>query len=151
MLSVTEDQIRQGYLQEFGAATPLASIAESCMRALACAKGRPLRPEEVAHLQARFQCLASNAEDRAAQRISATGFLIRFIDWISPQLQRRWYVRTYGQVFAVNAAVPQPDDNLASAFARPPLPKSMHAPAVASVLPFHTVGLLRSCLVSTSR
>ena len=94
----------------------------------------------------RLQALEGTAEEHAARRVNGPGFILRFIDWIQPQLQRQWYVQAYGKTLGVDRAVPPPgppDDTLgsAAAFVRPALPKTLPPPAVPSVLPFHTVSV----------
>ncbi|RPD82549.1 TPR-like protein [Lentinus tigrinus ALCF2SS1-7] len=136
MVAVTEEQVKQNYYQDLDGILP--AIAEECTRALACARGRPLTLEEVAVWQIRFQSLHGTAEDRAERRVNGPGFLLRFIDWIQPQLQRRWYIQTYGKTLSVDQPVPLPDETQSSLFMRPTLPKMLLPPAVPSVLPFHT-------------
>ena len=148
MVSVTEDQVQHNYYQDLDGILP--AVAEECMRALARARGRPLTPEEVAVWTLRFQALEGTAEEHAARRVNGPGFILRFIDWIQPQLQRQWYVQAYGKTVSVSAsvsvdrAVLPPDDTgsaSAAAFVRPTLPKTLPPPAVPSVLPFHTVSV----------
>ena len=146
MVSVTEEQVQHNYYQDLDGILP--AVAEECMRALARARGRPLTPEEVAVWTLRFQALEGSAEEHAARRVNGPGFILRFIDWIQPQLQRQWYVQAYGKTVSasVDRAVPPPgppDDTVgsAAAFVRPTLPKTLPPPAVPSVLPFHTVSV----------
>ncbi|TFK89960.1 glycosyltransferase family 41 protein [Polyporus arcularius HHB13444] len=136
MVAVVDEQVRHSYSQELDGVLP--TMAEECLRALTCARGRPLTQEELAIWQRRFQSLQSTAEDRAEHRVNGPGFLLRFLDWIQPQLQRRWYLKTYGKTYGVDRRVPLPDDTLSSSFVRPSLPKAVPPPTVPSVLPFHT-------------
>ncbi len=138
MVAVTDEQITQGYLRGLDDLS-LASVTEECMRALACAMDRPLSPTEVSMWHARFQQLAGTPEDHEQRRVNTTGFIIRFIDWIMPRLQRRWYIKTFGKAAAVDRVVPPSDESLNNVFVRPALPKTLQSPPMPSVLPFHTV------------
>ncbi|KAI0361625.1 TPR-like protein [Trametes cingulata] len=138
MVGVTDAQIAQGFQASAGAPA-LQGVMDECLRALALARGRPLRGEETARWQARFQRLArGGAEERAQRRVNEAGFLIRFIDWVQPQMQRRWYMKAYGKVLAVEKGGATSEGNYHGFFIRPALPKTLQPPPVPSVLPFHT-------------
>ncbi|KAI8995630.1 TPR-like protein [Trametes punicea] len=137
MVAVTDAQVAQGYMASVGAPA-LQTALEECLRALAAAYGRPLKPLEVARWQARFQRLARGGEERAQRRVNEAGFLIRFIDWVQPRMQRQWYIRAYGKTLAVDKAVATSEGNYHGFFVRPTLPKTLQPPPVPSVLPFHT-------------
>ncbi|KAI0365250.1 TPR-like protein [Pilatotrama ljubarskyi] len=137
MVAVTDAQIEQGYMASIGAPA-LQTAMEECLRALAVARGRPLHAGETARWQTRFQRLARSGEDRAQRRTNEAGFLLRFIDWVQPQMQRRWYVKAYGKVLAVEKGVATSEGNYHGFFIRPTVPKTLQPPPVPSVLPFHT-------------
>ncbi|KAI0756987.1 TPR-like protein [Daedaleopsis nitida] len=137
MMDVTEEQISQGLLPSIDE-TSLAAVAEDCMRALIRARGRPLSFAELGAWHARFQRLVGLGDDQNRRPVNLAGFILRFIDWIAPQLQRRWYVESYGKILAAENTAPPPNDGLQDAFIRPLLPKTLQPPAVPSVLPFHT-------------
>ncbi|KAH9849758.1 TPR-like protein [Lenzites betulinus] len=155
MVQVTERQVAVAGAGDAGVvgAPAVQAALEECLRALAVAGGRALTPAETARWTARFRRLAESERDVGAEaagvrgegerRVNEAGFLIRFVDWIQPRLQRRWYVRAYGRTLAVGVQVPaavtaEDDSDLRAVFLRPALPKTMQAPAVPSVLPFHT-------------
>ena len=56
MAAVTDEQLKQGYLQTIDAGS-LPAIVEQCMHALTVALDRPLRPEETVVWHARFEKL----------------------------------------------------------------------------------------------
>ncbi|KAI0639406.1 TPR-like protein [Trametes polyzona] len=142
MASVTDTQIAEGYAASIG--TPaLQAVMEECIRALAAAYGRALTTAELAKWHARFRRLArgedgGDAERAQKERVNEAGFLIRFIDWVQPRLQRQWYIKAYGKTLSVDKAVPTSEENYHAFFARPTLPKTLQPPSVPSVLPFHT-------------
>ncbi|KAI0669899.1 TPR-like protein [Trametes maxima] len=144
MAAVTGRQLELGYVGGVGMLAMRTALGE-CLRALAAAQGRALTAGEVARWTARFRRLASedfgNGEERVRRRVNEAGFLLRFIDWVQPRMQRRWYVRAYGKTVAVEkaAAMSDADDSsLRGLFLRPTLPKTLQPPPVPSVLPFHT-------------
>ncbi|CDO71565.1 Glycosyltransferase Family 41 protein [Trametes cinnabarina] len=137
MVNVTDTQIAQGYMASVGAPA-LQTALHECLRALATAYGRQLTATEVARWQARFERLARSGQDRAERRINEAGFLIRFIDWVQPRMQRQWYVRAYGKTLEVDKAVATSEANFHGIFLKPTLPKTLQPPPVPSVLPFHT-------------
>ncbi|KAI0335269.1 TPR-like protein [Cubamyces sp. BRFM 1775] len=137
MLSVTDAQIAHGYATNIGAPA-LQTAMDECLRALAAAQGRALTSREVAKWQARFRRLATGGEDRAQKQVNEAGFLIRFIDWVQPRMQRQWYIKAYGKTLAVDRGVATSEENYHNMFLRPALPKTLQPPPVPSVLPFHT-------------
>lgn len=142
MAAVTDAQIAQGYAPGVGAPT-LNAAMEECLRALAVAQGRALTPGELATWQARLERLVRRGEGveggERGERVNEAGFLIRFIDWVQPRLQRRWYLRAYGKTLAVDEAAATSEENYHGFYLRPTLPKTLQPPPVPSVLPFHTV------------
>ena len=138
MVSLTDQQIKGVYQQSIDGAY-IPALVDDCIRALAVAKDRQLRPGEIALWQARFRRIACSAAERAEKHVHGPGFLIRFIDWIIPQMQRRWYVKAYGKAFGLDHVTPLVEDHFRDIFIRPKFPRTMHAPPVPSVLPFHTV------------
>ncbi|KAI0651856.1 TPR-like protein [Trametes meyenii] len=143
MLAVTDGQIELGYAVGAGVgaqaqAQVVQKAMEECLRALAAAQGRVLTPGEVAHWTGRFQRLAGGGEEGVRRRVNEAGFLLRFVDWVQPRMQRQWYVRAYGKTLTVDKAVALSEDNLHELFLRPTLPKTLQPPPVPSVLPFHT-------------
>ncbi|KAI0825131.1 glycosyl transferase family 41-domain-containing protein [Trametes gibbosa] len=152
MVQVTDRQVAAGCCGAVGAAAPAAmqAVLEECLSALAAAYGRALTPAEGAQWQARFgrlarsgreEALGARATDNSEAHANAAGFLIRFVDWVQPRLQRRWYVREHGRTLAVDArgaSAGTSEEGLHALFLRPALPKTMQSPAVPSVLPFHT-------------
>ncbi|KAI0778188.1 TPR-like protein [Trametes elegans] len=137
MVAVTDTQIAQGYMASIGVPA-LQHAMDECLRALAAAHGRPLRSGELTRWQARFQRLARGGEDRTLRRINEAGFLLRFIDWVQPRMQRQWYIKAYGKTLAMDGEVPTSEGNYHDLFLRPTLPKTLQPPPVPSVLPFHT-------------
>ncbi|KAH9944382.1 TPR-like protein [Epithele typhae] len=138
MVAVTDEQIKDGYRQPFYRGDSLVTTTEACLRALVCGLGRHLRPDENEQWRSRFQRLAGSVNDRMVYHVNSVGFFLRFCDWIAPQLQRRWYLRTFGRTYEVRDFVDLPNNAISSQFNRPPLPKALQSPEVPSVLPFHT-------------
>ncbi|EJF66698.1 TPR-like protein [Dichomitus squalens LYAD-421 SS1] len=137
MVSITDEQIKEVYLQGIDGAH-IPTVVDDCMRALTIMKDRLLRPGEAALWRARFHLIAGSGAELAEKHVNGSGFLIRFIDWIIPQMQRRWYVKAYGKTIALDQIVPLVEDHFTSVFVRPKFPKTMQVPLVPSVLPFHT-------------
>ncbi|OJT15839.1 hypothetical protein TRAPUB_3437 [Trametes pubescens] len=141
MVAVTDAQIAQGYAPGVGVPA-LRAAMEECLRALAVVQGRPVTPRELVAWQARFERLARRGEGveggERGERVNEAGFLIRFIDWVQPRLQRQWYLRAYGKTLAVEKAVATSEENYHGFYLRPTLPKTLQPPPVPSVLPFHT-------------
>lgn len=86
--------------------------------------------------------------NREGKCVNEMSFVIRFVEWCLRRMQRNWYLRGYGKVYSSPHGVPPLSLEMAKSFPRLPLPPSVVAPPVPSVLPFHTVRLssfVRNC------
>lgn len=138
MVDICMQQIALGYTQIVGI-IDRSSDVDGWLQALQAVQGRPLREDEKARWRACLARYYSN-EDRAMSGVNEVGFIIRFIDWVQPRLQRRWYLRLYGKALRSEQPV-SPLEDLSAHFLRPVLPANLTIPPVPSVLPFHTVGI----------
>lgn len=135
MVDICMQQIALGYTQTVGI-IDRSSDVDGWLQALQAVQGRPLREDEKARWRACLARYYSN-EDRAMSGVNEVGFIIRFIDWVQPRLQRRWYLRLYGKALRSEQPV-SPLEDLSAHFLRPVLPANLTIPPVPSVLPFHT-------------
>ncbi|KAL6304276.1 TPR-like protein [Sparassis latifolia] len=128
-------QLDAAYLQSIGAIKKSTTMQE-LLSFVAVAKGRPLQENERLRWHASFSTYFES-HNRVPERINEASFIIRFIDWLQPRLQRQWYVKAYGKTYS-SPQVLDPAPNFGALFTRPPLPGALSIPAVPSVLPFHT-------------
>ncbi|KAN0063226.1 hypothetical protein ACQY0O_004390 [Thecaphora frezii] len=78
--------------------------------------------------------------DRTTSLICEGGYLIRLIERVMRRVQRKWYLACYGTEVASTEPRPrvQPTPADRQRYAKPKLPACLVAPAVPTVLPFHT-------------
>ncbi|OBZ79822.1 putative UDP-N-acetylglucosamine--peptide N-acetylglucosaminyltransferase SEC [Grifola frondosa] len=133
MVDVTGRQLQAVYTQAAGMLETPAAL-DDWLHALAITKGRLLRTDEREMWLACFRRLC----EHRGEQVNDAGFIIRFVDWLQPRLQRRWYIRAYGNTLGTHGAAVQRSDNLSSFFLRPTLPGNITLPLIPSVLPFHT-------------
>ncbi|PLW31325.1 hypothetical protein PCASD_13663 [Puccinia coronata f. sp. avenae] len=85
---------------------------------------------------------SSSSSSSSSSRYNEGGFLIRLIERCNRQIQRRWYVDTYGKVVRRTKgkapAIELPVDGSLSKYRRLSLPSALPVPPVPTVLPFHT-------------
>ena len=142
MIEICERQINSGYMQNIGIIRKSATV-EEWLQVVENAQGRALREDERARWR---ECLRRyfGDEDRTRSGINEVGFVIRFMDWVQPRLQRQWYIQAFGKIVASDEPMFDTSPELAARFPRPVLPANMSNPPVPSVLPFHTVSALGS-------
>ncbi|KAI0689614.1 TPR-like protein [Cytidiella melzeri] len=136
MIAICEDQLSIAYTQNqhcVGATKPLVDW----LRTVDVAFGRPLTQVEIQHWTTVFHRFYEPV-DRPTHRMNEGGFVIRFINWLQPRLQRRWYVKVYGKVMISDEDLTTDPGMYAQLFQRPQLPRTMSPPVVPSVLPFNT-------------
>lgn len=150
MAATCDMQLNLVYSQNIGAIRSVRSLG-GWLELIEAALGEQLQDSQ------RKRWTASLApfydEHRACMKYANEGgFLIRFNDWVQRRLQRRWYLETFGRVTESQDKLrsPSPLDPGASAFARPTLPSFLGPPPVPSVLPFHTVNILLTILISST-
>ncbi|KZT02719.1 glycosyltransferase family 41 protein [Laetiporus sulphureus 93-53] len=136
MVEICEQQIDAGYMQNVGVIRKSATVDE-WLQVVETARGRSLREDEKARWR---KCLGRyyGDENRLLGGINETGFIIRFIDWVQPRLQRQWYLKAYGRTVSSDQPMLGNSSDLAGFFLRPILPANLSSPLVPSVLPFHT-------------
>ncbi|PSS37737.1 hypothetical protein PHLCEN_2v430 [Hermanssonia centrifuga] len=136
MIDICENQLQIAYSQNTHAISAAKTLDE-WLESLQLVFGRPLRKQELDHW-ARLFGQFYGPMNRTERQINEGGFIIRFIDWIQPRLQRRWYLKVYGKVFSAHKDTRTDPQSYGNVFLRPALPRSMTPPTVPSVLPFHT-------------
>ena len=144
MIEICERQIDSSYMQNIGIIHKSATV-EEWLQVVENAQGRALREDERARWR---ECLRRyfGDEDRTRSGINEVGFIIRFLDWVQPRLQRQWYIQAFGKMVSSDEPMFDTSPELAARFPRPVLPANMSSPPVPSVLPFHTVSALGSSL-----
>ncbi|KZT65129.1 glycosyltransferase family 41 protein [Daedalea quercina L-15889] len=134
MIEICERQIDAGYAQSVGAVQKTAT-AEEWLQLVEAAQGRTLREHEAARWR---ECLGRYYSGATRGGVNKVGFVIRFVDWVQPRLQRQWYIQAFGRIAYADEPMVDTDPDLAARFPRPVLPPNMASPPVPSVLPFHT-------------
>lgn len=137
MVDICERQLALAYAENMYCVSATKTL-DAWLAALQGAFGRPLRAEEHDAWAAVIGQFYGEL-DRRARHVNEGGFVLRFINWVRPRLQRRWYIHAYGKVVdAEQDVAPNPDTN-PDEYLRPALPRTMSPPAVPSLLPFNTV------------
>ncbi|PWZ00641.1 hypothetical protein BCV70DRAFT_199909 [Testicularia cyperi] len=99
------------------------------------------RPEAIELWTNRLKIFYDPSFDRVAASTCEGGYLIQLIERATRRLQRKWYLDSYG-IGTIGSANLMPqvraDAQHSSAYVRPKLPSCLIAPAVPTVLPFHT-------------
>ncbi|KAH9950334.1 TPR-like protein [Amylocystis lapponica] len=134
IIEISARQLEASYTTNVGmvkSAKPFGELLGIVQRA----KGRALRTDEDRRWSACFQRFY---DQRATYRINEAGFLIRFIDWIQPRLQRQWYIRAFGKILSSTVPMADVGPDFGASLARPLLPGILDTPPIPSVLPFHT-------------
>jgi protein O-GlcNAc transferase len=144
MLTICQSQLDAAYSQNLNCVSAARPLAE-WLRIVAVAFDRPLTQAESYQWHVSFQRFYGN-KNRQSQAINECGFIIRFIDWIVPRLQRRWYLKVYGKSLASDQVLVTDPHMYSELFHRPTLPRTMSPPIVPSVLPFNTVRKIISCV-----
>ncbi|TFY55582.1 hypothetical protein EVJ58_g8160 [Rhodofomes roseus] len=136
MIEICERQIDAAYMQTVGIMQKSAT-KEEWLQVVENAQGRALREDERAHW---LECLQRyyDGDDRMRNGINEVGFVIRFMDWAQPRLQRQWYIQAFGKIVSSDEPMFDTSPELERRFLRPVLPANMTSPPVPSVLPFHT-------------
>lgn len=142
MIDICEDQLQVAYSQNTHAVSAMKTLDE-WLESLQLVFGRPLRKQEFDHWARLFGQFYGPMKQTERQ-INEGGFIIRFIDWIQPRLQRRWYIKVYGKAFSAHQDTRTDPQSYGNVFLRPALPRGMTPPTVPSVLPFHTVRIATS-------
>ena len=141
MVEISDAQLRAVYTQNVHSVSATTALVD-WLNAVQAARGRPLRQREASRWQSVFGQFYEPM-NRGGRHVNEGGFVIRFIVWLQPRLQRPWYLKVYGKVLTGDRDS-QPDlYKYAEFFLRPALPRTMSAPAVPSILPFNTVSFVR--------
>ncbi|CAL1695844.1 unnamed protein product [Somion occarium] len=136
MVEICESQINMAYMHNIGVVSASTS-AEEWVRIAERGYGRSLRQGEHDQWWSLFQQFYQD-RDRTGLLVNEGGFLMRFIHWLQPRLQRRWYINLYGKIYDSNQEMGSVDCTASDNYFRPELPKIMLPPAIPSVLPFNT-------------
>ncbi|KAH9469778.1 hypothetical protein Pst134EA_007055 [Puccinia striiformis f. sp. tritici] len=148
---LVDKQLDEGMAYGRGVMRQAASLAQ-WLEAIAIVKtGRMdgLSEEESKKWRCKFEvfCGSTSQDSRSVtatgtDRYNEGGFLIRLIERCNRQIQRRWYVDTYGKVVSLTKSRGQPIelpiDGSLSKYRRLSLPSALPVPPVPTVLPFHT-------------
>ncbi|KAI0078879.1 TPR-like protein [Panus rudis PR-1116 ss-1] len=138
MIEMTEKQINQGYLQNKRILTSAASVQE-WLDVVTRAYGRRLHQFEYDQWSAMFSQFSQTHEANPAEDfINEGGFVLRFLHWLQPRLQRRWYISVYGKLYSSNRPVGRVPSRDNDRYTIPMVPKVMTPPSIPSVLPFNT-------------
>ncbi|EMD42051.1 glycosyltransferase family 41 protein [Gelatoporia subvermispora B] len=135
MIEMCQRQLDSSYSQNVGAIEGMMP-PEQWIAVVARVRGRDLHAPEYSRWMAGFLRFHGK-HDHMKERLNEAGFLVRFIDWVQPRLQRQWYVKVYGKTVSADHLVPFPPDDLKDSYLRPAIPTHLVAPPVPSVLPFH--------------
>ncbi|KAI0932202.1 hypothetical protein AcW2_000893 [Taiwanofungus camphoratus] len=136
MIEICDRQLNLGYTQSIGIIEKSGTL-DQWLQVVESAKGHSLRPDERRRWTASFQRFFGKT-DRVQKRINEAGFVLRFIDWVQPRLQRQWYIQAYGKRLSSEQPIFDLSSDRSSSFLRPPLPGNLDCPPTPSVLPFHT-------------
>ncbi|KAA1065350.1 hypothetical protein PGTUg99_003567 [Puccinia graminis f. sp. tritici] len=148
---LVDKQLDEGMAYGRGVMRQAASL-DQWLEAIAIVKtGRMdgLNEEERKKWRSKFEVFCgSTAHDSrtvtaaGTDRYNEGGFLIRLIERCNRQIQRRWYVDTYGEVVSLTKgkapAIELATDGSLSKYRRLSLPSALPVPPVPTVLPFHT-------------
>ncbi|WAQ83315.1 hypothetical protein PtA15_3A684 [Puccinia triticina] len=148
---LVDKQLDEGMAYGRGVMRQAASL-DQWLEAIAIVKtGRMdgLSEEERKKWRCKFEVFCgSTAQDSrtgaagGADRYNEGGFLIRLIERCNRQIQRRWYVDTYGKTVSLTKgkapAIEFPVNGSISNYRRLSLPSALPVPPVPTVLPFHT-------------
>lgn len=137
MISTCNSQLNAAYDQNVHC-VPATKSLHDWLRTMDVAFGRPLTARESQHWHNLFERFYGNA-DRPRRKLNEGGFIIRFINWLLPRLQRRWYLKVYGSALASAEDLMVDSGLYSNLFLRPKLPRAMSPPVVPSILPFNTV------------
>lgn len=137
MLNICQTQIHAAYLQNMRS-VPATMSLDGWLHTVELGTGRPLNEQEKLHWRALIGPFFGSL-DRVERRINEGGFVLRFIEWLQPRLQRQWYVRLYGKALMASQDLTPAHDPYTNAFLRLMLPGTMTPPTVPSILPFNTV------------
>ena len=145
MVDICQVQLDVPYSQNIHCVRAMMEMRD-WLRYIEVANDRTLDGQSLHRWQSLFsQFYGKTSSASNPRRINEGGFVLRFINWLQPRLQRRWYIKLYGKVhLTTNTAVASHDVN-SDMFLRPSIPKTMTPPSVPSILPFNTV-----CLSSLS-
>ncbi|KAI0348056.1 TPR-like protein [Trametopsis cervina] len=136
MVNICDAQLNAAYYHNLHCVSATQTLF-SWTDALQTVFDRPLSQMEYDHWSALFRQFGE-VEDRAAVKLNEGGFVIRFINWLQPRLQRRWYVKVYGKALVADREMTTDPQLYSNLFNRPKLPRTMSPPVVPSVLPFNT-------------
>ncbi|OCH96162.1 TPR-like protein [Obba rivulosa] len=136
MIEMCQHQLDAAYSINVGVVAAMMP-SDKWMPIVANTRGRDLKDEEQAKWTTAFMKFYGN-HDHVREHLNEAGFLIRFIDWVQPRMQRQWYLRVYGKTVSTDQPIPYPQEDMKGSFLRPVIPTHLAAPPVPSVLPFHT-------------
>ena len=139
MISTCSAQLDAAYSQNIHCITVTKPLNE-WLHPLGIAFGRPLTIAESQHWGGLLRRFDSD-DNRLGKRLNEGGFIIRFVNWLLPKIQRRWYLKLYGNKLLVLAGQEIMSDRRmhSNLFPRPKLPGVMSPPVVPAILPFNTV------------
>lgn len=137
MVSTCEAQLAAAYAHNVHSVGATKALLD-WLDAVKAACGRPLTQRETSHWRGVFSQFYESM-DREDRRVNEGGFVIRFISWLQPRLQRRWYLKVYGKILSADHELTTDPDEHGELFHRPTIPRTMSPPVVPSVLPFNTV------------
>ena len=144
MLDICEAQLEACYHQNIHCVRS-ANTLDGWLQSVELAAGRPLRPDERQRWRALIGQSYGHHHVGNGRRVNEAGFVIRFINWLLPRIQRRWYISMYGTTVSSESPVVADLKTHEDIFLRPSLPKTMTPPTVPSILPFNTVRVSSVC------
>jgi protein O-GlcNAc transferase len=141
VVELVAKQLAEG--QQFGAhIVQLSGGVDAWMRTIVAALGPGASSEQLACWRSRLQAFMpiEGSASLLPPSVNEGGWLIRAIEYLMRQVQRRWYIDAFGKTVKAStpqaAIVPQPSDGIR--YPRPLLPANLPLPPVPTVLPFHT-------------
>lgn len=143
---ICDNQLRVAYREN----TRISLDIPELLQVVAYAWGRNLRAAETQHWEALFSTFSNSPDDRG-HCTNKGGSLLRFMNWVLPRLQRRWYVMIHGKAHMVNHEVLVNSDPPSRIFNLLAIPRAMTAPSIPAILPFHTVCIIRLILLTTEK